>query len=218
MVPIVLPALIHRRWALVDLDARARAFVGGARPNPLLDPGTCQGFVDGVARDLGVDHTWGGYLEDRSSLWAGHYHDPGTMLHLGVDVNAPAGTVVAAPAACRVARVVRDPDQGGGWGGVAYFELDVPYEGASHFLYGHLAHASLPEAGRRYAAGELVAMLGTPSENGGWFPHLHVQCLSPDAVAAHWPRLEAIDGYGPNGLAPRPDMPDPTRLVAGLHA
>jgi len=208
-----MPTLARRRWTPVDLDALAREAYGGASPSPLNDPLACARFVEGAAAALGADHTYGGYLERRDALWAGHYHDPAAMRHLGIDLNAPAGTPVAAAADCRVAAIVRDLDQAGGWGGLVLFELDAPYRGVRHLLYAHLAHDGLPEVGARLALGDRVGRIGTAAENGGWYPHLHLQCLSEAWVGAGFP--SGLDGYGPNAIEDRPDMPDPTGLAFG---
>ena len=79
-------------------------------------------------------------------------------------------------------------------------------------LYGHLSRASLDgiAVGQRIARGERFAALGTPSENGNWTPHLHLQIITD------------LLGLGPDfpGVAPasqrtvwRTMCPDPNLLV-----
>lgn len=212
--PVLFPAFADARWATVDLDAEAAAAFPPDIPNPALDPDVCEAFVRDVARRHGCDVTMGGYLEDRARLWRGHYHAPGMTRHLGIDYNVPAGTAVTSPADCFVERVERDPDQGGGWGGVAIVRLALPHRGATHAMLAHMAHASLPATGARLRRGEALGTVGVPTENGGWFPHLHVQLV--DAHGRDFPALGDIDGYGPVDEVARPDMPDPSAFAAGL--
>lgn len=212
--PAIFPTFAGATWVTVDLDAEAAAAFPADVPNPLLDPDTCEAFVRAVAHRHGRDLTMGGYLEDRTRLWRGHYHAPGMTRHLGVDYNVPAGTPVTVPADCTVERAERDPDQAGGWGGVAILRLDAPHGCATHAVIAHLAHARLPARGARLRRGAPLAAVGVAGENGGWFPHLHVQLV--DAGDGPFPPLGDIDGYGPVGATARPDMPDPSRFVAGL--
>jgi murein DD-endopeptidase MepM/ murein hydrolase activator NlpD len=205
-VPSIFPTLAAARWAEVDLDGLSRTARPPGTPNSLLDAGACGRFVDGVAESLGADHTHGGYGEDRGHLWEGHYLPAGKAVHLGIDLNVPAGTPVTTPAACRVVRSRADPDQDGGWGGFVVLALDEPLGAATHVAYGHLAHAGLPPEGTRFRKGDVVGTVGGPAENGGWFPHLHVQCLDAGTAAEHGPGFEAMDGYGaPADLAGHPD-------------
>ena len=209
--PVVFPALAQARWAEVDLDRMSRLEPRATGKNPLLDHATCDAFVRTVASRLGADFTYGGYGEDRAHLWAGHYMAGGRTVHLGIDLNVPAGTSVAAPASCRVARVHRDPDQGGGWGGYVVLALDEAHHGCLHVVLGHLAHAGLPELGAKLARGGIIGEVGQPRENGNWFPHLHVQCFDAGMEKAYAPAYELMDGYGAREDLAR--HPDPTGLI-----
>ena len=84
-------------------------------------------------------------------------------------------------------------------------------------LLGHLAHAGLPPPGARIARGTAVGVIGTPAENGGWYPHLHLQALSDAAWEAveHAPDA-LLDGYGYRDADLRRLFPNPAPLV-GLH-
>ena len=231
----IFPALAGRRWAWVDLDARARACfpaTGGA--NPLNDPDFCDRWVRDVAAGQGADHCWGGWLEDRAHLWRGHYLPEGCTTHLGIDLNVPAGTQVLAPVAGEVMHAVPCRALGGGWGGWFVLRADQPVAGAAYVLLGHLAHAGLPAPGMRVARGTPVGVIGTPAENGGWYPHLHLQALSAEAwqAVAHAPDA-LLDGYSyphlplarlfpdPSGLVglsrPSPPRPPPRAMPLGTH-
>lgn len=218
MTPVLFPTLANARWAYTDLAAEAKADpdVANASPNPLNDPDFCQTWVWADARRKHADYTYGGYMEARDHLWRGHYHNPDLMRHTAVDYNVPAGTLVVAPAGGRVLRVVRDTSYGG-WGGCVFIALDTPYRGAGYCLMAHLAHRGLPSPGDSLERGTAVGLIGEPHENGVWFPHLHLQCFDQVMHDRYAPKLDDMDGYGPNDELENPHMPDPTALSAGLH-
>ena len=114
--PWIFPALAGRRWVGADLDAIARVdFPATDYGNPLNDPWFCDRWVCEVATRLGADHSWGGWLEDRAHLWRGHYLPEGCAIHLGIDLNVPAGTTVLAPVSGEVMHAVPCRALGGGW-------------------------------------------------------------------------------------------------------
>jgi len=218
MAPVLFPKLAEARWAYTDLAAEAKADpqVADASPNPLNDPAFCQVWVTADARRKDADYTYGGYMEPRDHLWRGHYHNPAVMRHTAVDYNVPAGTLVVAPAGGTVLRVVRDTSYGG-WGGCVFIALDTLYLGAGYCIMAHLAHRGLPSPGDRLERGDAVGLIGEPHENGVWFPHLHLQCFDQIIHDRFAPKLDGMDGYGPNDELVNPHMPDPTGLGAGLH-
>jgi hypothetical protein len=110
---------------------------------------------------LGVDHTWGGWLEDRSHLWRGQYLPHGCSIHSGTDLNAPFGITVLTPLSGQVVHAVPCREQGGGWGGWFVLRADTPHRGADYLLFGHMAQQALPG-----------------------YPRLHLQSLSAAAWAA----------------------------------
>jgi murein DD-endopeptidase MepM/ murein hydrolase activator NlpD len=122
----------------------------------------------------------GGYAEDRTSytqeLFAPTGEEPRTV-HLGVDVFAPLNAEVFAPLDARV-HSFRDNANPGDYGPCIILEHAA--EGITfHTLYGHLSRASLEglSPGKSFKAGERIAKLGGPEENGGWTPHLHFQII-----------------------------------------
>ena len=130
----------------------------------------------------GVDYGLGPYGEKRSVYKAAQFADAASderrMIHMGIDVFAPAGTPVHAPLAGRVASVVYNADP------LDYgHTLILEHEGnGARFwtLYGHLG-SSLPrlcQPGSEVAPGQVIAHLGDWPENGGWAPHLHFQIMT----------------------------------------
>lgn len=136
------------------------------------------GFILRQGGKLGI----GGYAEHRTIYRVSEVFDAGQgqreprRLHLGVDIWAPAGTPVRCPMPGRV-HSFGYQDRKGDYGAVIILrhELDGV---VFHTLYGHLSHDSLSlTAGQEVAAGETLARLGAPQENGHWPPHLHFQII-----------------------------------------
>lgn len=130
----------------------------------------------------GVDYGLGPYGEKRSVYTAAQFADAASaerrMIHMGVDVFAPAGTPVHAPLAGRVRSVVYNADPLD-YGHTLILD-HVTEAGTFHTLYGHLG-GSLPtlcQPGAEVAAGQVIAHLGDWPENGGWAPHLHFQIMT----------------------------------------
>ena len=215
------PTLDYTRAGVVNLDTAARRLYGVAADasiNPLLDPGVAQAMVDTLHRELGVEWSYGGYLEDRAFLLRGTYLDEQAgYLHMGIDCNTPPGTVVATPFEGEVVDLFDDRDERQGWGPrviVATGEPRAPY-----LVFGHLG-PHRHSVGTRLQAGESVGEIAPPPFNGFWFPHLHLQILSERAFRRHAEtRFLNLDGYGhPIDRAELiEDYPDPSWLVEELH-
>lgn len=121
-----------------------------------------------------------GYGEDRTTytqpLFAPAGEEPRTI-HLGLDVFAPAGAEIVAPLDATV-HSFHDNANPGDYGPCIILEHATP-AGPFNTLYGHLSRASLDglSPGQTIPAGQRIARLGQPEENGGWPPHLHFQIL-----------------------------------------
>lgn len=100
-------------------------------------------------------------------------------IHLGLDLFAAAGTPVFAPLPGAVYAVANNsaPQD---YGGVVILEHRTGAGQPFYTLYGHLSPPSLRglQPGRPVAAGQQIATLGRPAENGGWPPHLHFQLIT----------------------------------------
>lgn len=149
--------------------------------------------------------TCGGFMEDRTKLWAGFEPATKSMVHLGVDFSAPAGTPIAAPRDAVVVDVLRDPSPFNGWGGRVVLKLGewCLYK---FVVLGHLDPARLTlRVGDGVKRGEIVGYLGSAEVNGGWFPHLHLQQMS-----VLW---RDFDGYAEADLPVLKWVCDPSYLV-----
>ena len=174
------------------------------QPN-IRDPGS------GAVVRLG----WGRFWEDRNIYTSSHFASPGgaglsRTLHIGVDMEAPAGTPVHSPLAGRVHSVGIDRSELG-YGPTIILEhrallheevggVIVIREATFYTLFGHLSAASLFAAGggdggggarvpllapgTHVAQGAVIARLGSPlnNENGGWWPHVHMQIMVEEGL------------------------------------
>ena len=215
----LLPTLDITDAGVVNLDDEARRwFVDNpnALKDALLDPVAMQGVVDAMHHRLGVSWSYGSYLEDRSVMLAGSYLDEtGGYIHLGIDVNVPAGTPISAPYSGQIVHVFDDGDESCGWGYRLIIKPDddsIPY-----LILGHLSN-SVVKLGDTVSTGDALAQVGSPPFNGRWFPHLHVQQLSRQYIASHEQEdFASLDGYGHRDVIEelRAEYPDPTWLLEG---
>jgi 4-aminobutyrate aminotransferase-like enzyme/Ser/Thr protein kinase RdoA (MazF antagonist) len=100
-------------------------------------------------------------------------------VHLGVDLFTETGAPVFAPLEGEVHAFAYNPAPLD-YGHVIILKHQTPASHTFYTLYGHLSAESLEglSVGRPIAKGEKIASLGSPSENGGWTPHLHFQILT----------------------------------------
>lgn len=212
---MIFPSLTGARMGYANVAEFAKTWLLQRRlpGNPLLDPVICQQMIADLHRMLDVDWTYGGWLEDRSALWHGSYiTEADTPLHLGVDLNAPTGTPVAADVQLKVLRVDTDHPEPHGWGTRAIARV-VGEQTA--LIFAHLRSVRCT-AGDEIAPGDVIAEVGAPAFNGGWYPHLHVQAVRVLGDVHCLALLPYIDGYGAAKdaavLASR--FPDPLNYVA----
>ncbi len=216
-----LPEYRQASVAYVNLDMEARLSVATGRmttaqATQLADANVCAGFVEELHKRLGVVASFGGYLEDRAFLWQGTYlGNTEKTVHLGIDFNAPQGSVVATPVGGTVIRCDNDHPDRWGWGPRVFIETDGtssdPTSAHSILLFAHLAEISV-RVGDVVMSGSTLGVIGTPPFNGDWFPHLHVQQVRRELYDTFmrndpW----ALDGYGDRSAMTTftTDFPDP---------
>lgn len=193
------------------------------KKNPLLIPENCQAMVNELHSRLGCP-TWGGYLENRSELWAGSYLEKkNAFIHAGIDVNLPAGTEVRTTQPSRVLRVDNDYPEKHGWGVRVIMEPLVQIGEPVVIIYAHLQKVSCG-VGAVIGAGDSFAEIGdwavTEHEgrkawNGWWFQHLHIQAASlPYYEQSLTSGIKALDGYFPESQLEnfKAIFPNPSRF------
>ena len=131
--------------------------------------------------DIGLGY--GGYGEYRPFYQAKGYLDDSDerrTQHLGFDVWMPECTTVLSPLSGQIYSVSNNE------GPLNYGPTIIcqyAFE-KSHFLvlFGHLSLADLKSwsPGDHIKKGQQIGVMGEPSENGGWPPHVHIQVILND--------------------------------------
>ena len=159
-------------YALVDLTRNNSAL----SEIPVEDLDQLEKYLDHHREKWGVKLLWGGYGEKRYFYQASD-HFGSRNIHIGVDIWAPAETPIFAPFNGKLHSQAYN-DNFRDYGGTILLEHEINGE-AWISLYGHLSKDCLTwrDPGDRINAGDNLAELGDPSENGGWIPHLHLQWI-----------------------------------------
>ena len=167
---------VDERAIVLDLSAGSDAL--GA-PLSSLDVDRFSAAVNKRLADAGTGFAFGRWAE-RRELYASELFnatDPESRrdVHLGVDVFCEPGTPIHAPLPGRVALTANNARE------LDYGPLVILEHGTAsdtfYTLYGHLSLESFRdvEAGQTINAGDVIAHVGAPPENGNWAPHLHFQ-------------------------------------------
>ena len=122
----------------------------------------------------------GGYGEKRNLYRASQHFEKASKvrdIHLGVDVWVPPDTPVYAPLDALIhSFAYNSAPLDYGYTLILQHEVDgVKF----HTLYGHLGASTWEswQEGREILGGDLLGMVGREDENGGWYPHLHLQLI-----------------------------------------
>lgn len=132
---------------------------------------------------------YGGFLENRSAIFD-HRHDTKKVIHLGVDYWMDAGTVIMSPIEGTIinSRSSNNESCRGGWGN----RIDI-LSGEKVYMFAHLSPESIrgKQNGDKISEGDALGSVGAREHNGGWRPHLHLQCVALPFYSA----LPDIDAY-----------------------
>jgi murein DD-endopeptidase MepM/ murein hydrolase activator NlpD len=157
-------------------------------------------LADSLVPQEGVN-TYGGFGEDRTELWK-DFGYPVPTIHLGIDFNnLESGQAVGSLSDGTVVDVWYHDSEFDGWGG------RVVIEGTDglFYLYGHLWHengAGLPSIGDKIKRGQIIGVIGSESENGGWFQHLHLQIMTSEYIKkdVDWRKIDGYESHIPAGV------------------
>jgi len=133
----------------------------------------------------------GGYNEKRPGMYTAPQYKNERYIHMGVDIWAPAGEPVYAPAD-GILLYQKNNDQAGNYGPTIVLKHQLSDQ-TIFALYGHLSESSLELHKERdpVKSGEMIGRLGSENENGGWIPHLHYQISVEDPGEADMPGVVA---------------------------
>ncbi len=174
---------------------KRRQPVGSLQGGELYErPHVCEGIIQAAHAGLGLAWSYGGWGENRSDIWSGSYLERGAaFIHRGVDFNVPAGTLVESDNWMDVLYVGNDHPLQGGWG--TYVLAQLRHKPVA-LLYGHLDQDCMCREGQLIGPGQAFAKVGTSSNNGQWYPHLHLQALTSEAIELFFADIHGFDGYG----------------------
>jgi Ser/Thr protein kinase RdoA (MazF antagonist) len=139
--------------------------------------------IEKTMANAGAEFGFGRYAEPRAFYNTALFDDPNGVserrtVHLGIDVFCVADSPVFAPLDGTVELLAnnnRELDYG------PMIVLRHTADSGQFFftLYGHLSLncLSVLEHGHEIAAGQQIAAVGRPPENGNWPPHLHLQLI-----------------------------------------
>jgi murein DD-endopeptidase MepM/ murein hydrolase activator NlpD len=142
--------------------------------------------------------SYGGFLENRSAIFD-HRHDTKKVIHLGVDYWVDVGTPVISPVEGTIMNLRSSKNEScrGGWGN----RVDI-LSGGKVYMFAHLSPESIcgKQSGDKVLEGDVLGSAGAREHNGGWRPHLHLQCVAlpfydafPDMDAYAEPDSEEIE-------------------------
>jgi murein DD-endopeptidase MepM/ murein hydrolase activator NlpD len=184
-------------------------------PESFLDPSCIQHLLDEFHRQTNITWSYGGYLENRSTMLAASYlQKSGNFIHLGIDVNVPGGTIVQSTYDATVLLVDDDKDASGGWGPRVILQpTSGPYIDRV-VVYGHLEAVAVV-TGDTVSPGDALGAIGSPPNNGNWFPHLHIQTVHQSYIDTHQQWQRELDGYGHPNMRDSLQQwfPDPSWLL-----
>ncbi len=209
-IPDIFPSLAGKTSREVNLDDEAGLYLEahGFRDdiwnwqweNPLIRPAECAKFLSWVHEKYGIDFSYGGYGEDRSTLWHDTYLDQhGAYHHLGIDINTPSWTELLSPVRGKVIVSDHDSDhpdapQLHGWGNRLIIR---PEDSEYALILAHLSDTTRRRVGTLIEKWEPLWTIGTSEENGWWFEHFHIQVILRERLMDLLEKghLAQLDGY-----------------------
>jgi murein DD-endopeptidase MepM/ murein hydrolase activator NlpD len=173
--------------AIVETDGRSIVLDLGRGSNALgeplvnIDVERFGRLVNQAMADADTEFAFGRYGEDRELYSNENFDRKGgsesRSIHMGIDLFCAAGTRVRAPLHGTVEVVANNT------GELDYGPMLVIRHAAGEHdfltLYGHLNLSSIShlQVGQGVRAGDNIAAIGRPPENGNWPPHLHFQLI-----------------------------------------
>jgi murein DD-endopeptidase MepM/ murein hydrolase activator NlpD len=169
--------------------------IGPLKRERLIDarfPMQYQQAIQTIHKTYHVQWSYGGWLEDRSQLWAGTYITSSKKtLHVGIDINAPKNTPIHSPGKGIVTKIECDQGDEIDWG----TSISVDY-GKYTMIFAHLSPKVEINEGQVIQANQKIGEIGTWPKNGNVFEHLHIQSMQTAIYEKHLlEKFENLDGY-----------------------
>ena len=135
---------------------------------------------DTILEQCLTEYTWayGGFLEKRKLYErSAHFKEDNNFrnIHLGLDIWGETYQKIYAPFELEIHSFTNN-DKHGDYGPTVIFKGN---EAFPYILCGHLTTANLElwESKKFYRKGEIIGHFGSRVENGGWYPHVHLQVM-----------------------------------------
>ncbi len=220
---MLFPELINKKYCYININNESLKWkklhpelFSESEKNPFLIPEISQKMINDIHLELSVDWSYGGYLEDRSNIWTGSYMEKNkNFIHLGIDFHVRQGTLVAVDYDSKVLIVDNDNDMDGGWGPRVILKPYLPQEKPIFLIYSHLQNIRCKMDDFLHA-GDVLAEIGGPPNNGNWAPHLHVQAVVEKYLMEFIANdIYLLDGYGKAEEIEklRETFPDPLEFI-----
>ncbi len=176
-------------------------------------PAVTQRLIDEYTARHNLLYTYGGWMECRDFLWQNTYmRAENKFIHLGVDINVPAGIAISSPLFGRVIHTDYDGGSDVDWG------TSLAIEGGKYvYIFAHLAKELSVKEGDIVHPTKILGTVGTWPDNGNVFNHLHIQAIPTHVYKKHkLANFVNLDGYGRMGDERRLSyaFPNPLLLLA----
>jgi len=197
---------IDGKWTELNLNEEARGF-----PEvDFSDPKKCNNWLQKLHKKYGARYSYGGFLEDRSFIWKDHYNaKEGFFIHEGIDFNVPKGTEVFLFEEGKVVEIIRDTKMHGGWGNAVVFWIQKIKK---YVIYAHLDRKLYVKLGDKCSKVTKIGTVGSPSQNGHYFPHLHLQIMDKK-FASQYKKFFDVEGYSKKNSQMLQHLYDPVKFV-----
>jgi murein DD-endopeptidase MepM/ murein hydrolase activator NlpD len=201
-------------WPYINIEVEKQKL-----PNKFTSSKVQQDHVRKLSNRRG--NSLGGYMEDRTNIWDGVVEDLDNKIHCGIDVTVKESTPIFAPCCCSVVYRYLDTSKTDGWG---FYMIMKPLRGGesvelsaherTYILIGHLKNSSV-ELGQKFKKGEIIGYVGNCEENGGWFEHVHIQCITEDyyMFCKNKGIVSEIDGYVETSNEVKKHFPNPANIM-----
>jgi len=138
-------------------------------------------LIDETMADAGTGFAFGRYAEPRDLYDNEHFADGDSenrTVHMGIDLFCVAGTPVSAPLDGTVELLANNARRLD-YGPMVVLCHESGFDEPFFTLYGHLGMEVLDSlrVGQTVNAGQQIATIGSPPQNGDWPPHLHFQLI-----------------------------------------
>lgn len=147
----------------------------------IKDAAEVENYIEEQRKLFNAKVAFGGYLEKRNLYQRStHFKNNNSNernIHIGMDLWTPAGTAIICPLDGWI-HSFKNNTAVGDYGPTLILKHQLEND-TFYTLYGHLSLESIGnlKMGMHFKKGQQLAVLGNPTENGDYAPHLHFQII-----------------------------------------